>query len=77
MRPTYRKTTCLLIAAGLLFATAAGAADVQVTADPKANLARYATFAFAEPDAKSKGAIADKAVRDRLRRAAARAVRVD
>lgn len=67
MRPTYRKTTCLLIAAGLLFATAAGAADVQVTADPKANLARYATFAFAEPDAKSKGAIADKAVRDRLR----------
>ena len=55
------------LAAGLLFAAGAGAADVQVTADPEADMSKYATFVFLEADPKSKGAITDKAVRERLR----------
>jgi len=67
MEPRNVKMRCLLLVAGFLSATGAGAAEVQVTADPKADLAKYATFAFLEPEAKAKGAIADKAVRERLR----------
>ena len=64
------RTTAISIAAAMLLAARAAAlcaADVQTAADPKADLAKYQTFAFLEPDPGAKGAITDKAVRERLR----------
>ena len=62
-------STRAIAAAALVLVTAqaAWAADVRTTADPAADLTRYPTFTFLEPDPKAKGAIADKAVRERLR----------
>ena len=57
-------------AAALVLAMAlppAWGADVKTTADPAADLGRYGTFTFLEPDPKAKGAITDKRVRERLR----------
>jgi hypothetical protein len=58
-----------LVAAALALATsqAGWAADVKTAMDPGADLPRYGTFTFLEPDPKAKGAITDKQVRERLR----------
>jgi hypothetical protein len=57
----------LMSAVMLLTAAGAAAADVRTTVDPKTDFAKYRTFSFFESDPKEKGAITDKAVRERLR----------
>jgi hypothetical protein len=57
------------IAVALVLVTAqpAWAADVKTAMDKTADLSRYGTFTFLEPDPKAKGAITDPKVRERLR----------
>jgi hypothetical protein len=57
----------LLIAAMVLVVGAASAADIKTTVDPKADFTQFQTFSFLEADPKAKGAITDKAARQRLR----------
>lgn len=57
----------LLMVLVMLAASAAAAADIQTTVDPKADFSKLQTFSFFEADPKAKGAITDKAVRERLR----------
>ena len=57
----------LIAAAVVLTTRAATAADIQTTVDPAADLAKFGTFTFLEPDPKAKGALTDKKVYDRLR----------
>jgi len=54
--------------AAMLAATCAAAADVQTTADPQADLARYRTYVFLEGEPGAKGGSTDKLARDRLQR---------
>ncbi len=58
---------CMTAAMVLVTAQAAWAADVQTKVDPAADLKKYGTFSFLEPDPKAKGAITDKNVQSRLR----------
>lgn len=55
-------------AAGFVLAMGgATAADVRTTVDPKADFSKHQTFAFFDAEPKGKGAITDKAARERLR----------
>jgi len=57
----------MMSAVMLLTSGLASAADIQTTVDPKADFTKFQTFSFFEADPKAKGAITDKAVRERLR----------
>lgn len=58
----------LTVAAILLMARVATAADIKTTVDPTADLGKYRTFTFMQADPKDKGAITDTLAHERLRR---------
>lgn len=61
------RLSCVIMAAFLLMARVAGAADIRTTVDPQADLGKYRTFVFLQADPKDKGAITDKMALERLR----------
>jgi hypothetical protein len=67
MMASMRSRALACAALVLVAAQSAWAADVKTTVDPAADLTRYPTFTFLEPDPKAKGALTDKRVYDRLR----------
>ncbi|MGH8619276.1 MAG: DUF4136 domain-containing protein [Burkholderiales bacterium] len=64
MNATFRRLACLSLLA--LAACAGGSPNVQTTTDPKADLSKYTTYAFANSDPKEPGTITDPIIRQRL-----------